>query len=103
MTSWEHTRGLLAMFMCGFRRNKYLTDDNAVFDAAIAGLEDATKPGAPLAHLRTAQVPVEVEWQQRTRVQYAWRPATEAEALHMYRIQPNLVRCITVVERVPKG
>lgn len=44
-----------------------------------------------------------VEWQQRTRVSYAWRPATESEAARMYRIQPNLVRCITVVERVPKG
>jgi len=44
-----------------------------------------------------------IEWQQRTRVSYAWRPATEAEAARMYRIQPNLVRCITVVEREPKG
>lgn len=101
MKAWQHTRGLLAMFICGFRSDQSLSTDEAL-DAANERLDSITRPGQALAYLREYQPPAEVEWQVRTRVHYAWRPSTEAEAARVYRFQPNLVRCVTVVDRVPK-
>lgn len=60
----------------------------------VTPMESAQLLSAMLEHA----VAHRIEWQIRRRYQHPWHSCTQDEAARMYKVMPNLVRAITVVE-----